>query len=217
MDYQATTLFGLLTCIQLDVIRCVDTFTRPVEERPSDSILAKYVDVFTGFGCFPVEHHIVIDMNYMLIIHAPLRVSLSLQPKLKQTLEAMMKTGTIVKRDKSTDWFSSLLLVEKSNGKIRFCLDSTDLNWAIKQQYYVIPINENVIAKLHDTKIFTAINIKDAFWQIKLDNYSLRLCTFNTPFGRFSFCRLSFGIKSVSEVLQKRNRVVTFLCAHHLG
>ena len=47
--------------------------------------------------------------------------------------------------------------------------------------------------------------MKDAFWQIKLGNYSSRLCTFNTPFGRCSFCRLLFGIKSAPEILQKRN------------
>ena len=195
----------LPTCIQLDVIRRVDTFTRPVEELPSDGILAEYADVFTGLGCFPGEHHIVIDTNVTPVIHAPRRVPLSLQPKLKQTLEAMVKTGTIVKRDEPTDWVSSLLLVEKPNGKIRLCLDSTDLNRAIKREHYAIPTSEDVIVKLHGTKIFTVIDMKDAFWQIKLDNYSSRLCTFNTPFGRFSFCRLPFGIKSASEVLQKRN------------
>ena len=47
--------------------------------------------------------------------------------------------------------------------------------------------------------------MKDAFCQIKFDNYSSRLGTFNTPFGRFSFCRLLFGIKSAPEVLQKKN------------
>ena len=30
------------------------------------------------------------------------------------------------------------------------------------------------------------------------------MCTFNTPFGRFSFKRLAFGIKSASEIFQKR-------------
>ena len=189
----------------MDVIRRVDTFTRPVEELPSDGILAEYADVFTGLGCFPVEHHIVIDTNVTPVIHAPRRVPLSLQPKLKQTLEAMVKTGTIVTRDEPTNCVSNLLLVEKPNGKIRLCLDSTDLNRAFKREQYAIPTSEDVIVKLHGTKILTVIDMKDAFWQIQLDNYSSRLCTFNTPFGRFSFCRLPFGIKSAPEVLQKRN------------
>ena len=93
-----------------------------------------------------------------------------------------MKTDTIVKRDKPMDWVSSLLLVEKPNSKIRLCLDPIDFNWAIKREHYVIPTSEDVIAKLHGTKIFTVIDMKDAFWQIKLYNYISSLCTFN------SFC-----------------------------
>ena len=56
----------------------------------------------------------------------------------------MVKTGTIVKRDEPTGWVSSLLLVEKPNGKIRLCLDPTDLNRTIKQEHYVIPASEDV-------------------------------------------------------------------------
>ena len=40
-------------------------------------------------------------------------------------------------------------------------------------------------------------------WQIQLDDESSKLCTFNTPFGRYRFTRLPFGIKSASEVFQK--------------
>ena len=47
--------------------------------------------------------------------------------------------------------------------------------------------------------------MKDGFWQVKLDDDSSRLCTFNTPFGRFSFRQLLLGISSAPEVFQKRS------------
>ena len=86
MDYQAINILGLPSCIQLHVIRRANTFTRPVEERPSDGILAEYADVFIGLGCFPGEHHIDIDANFTPVIHAPHRIPLSLQPKIKHLL-----------------------------------------------------------------------------------------------------------------------------------
>ena len=46
--------------------------------------------------------------------------------------------------------------------------------------------------------------MKDGFWQVKLDEESSRLCTFNSPFGRYSFCRLPFGISSAPEVFEKK-------------
>jgi len=165
VDYKATTILGLPSCIKLDVVRRVDALTRQFH-RQDEGVLAEYSDVFVGLGCFPGEHHIVTDKNVQPVIHAPRRVPLSLQPKLKQSLEAMVKSGTIVKRDEPTDWVSSLLLVEKPNGKLRLCLDPTDLNRAIKREHYVIPTSEDVIAKLHGKRIFTVIDMKDAFGKL---------------------------------------------------
>ena len=39
---------------------------------------------------------------------------------------------------------------------------------------------------------------------MKLDEASSKLCTFNTPYGRYRFTRLPFGKKSASEVFQHR-------------
>ena len=46
--------------------------------------------------------------------------------------------------------------------------------------------------------------MKDGFWQVELDEESSRLCTFNTPFGRYSFHRLPFGVSSAPEVFEKK-------------
>jgi hypothetical protein len=52
-------------------------------------------------------------------------------------------------------------------------------------------------------KIFSTIDAKSSFWQLKLTEESSKLCTFNTQFGRYRFKRLPFGIVSASKVFQK--------------
>lgn len=52
-------------------------------------------------------------------------------------------------------------------------------------------------------KVFSKIHAKSSFWQLKLTQESSKLCTFNTPFGRYRFKRLPLGIVSASEVFQK--------------
>jgi len=79
------------------------------------------------------------------------------------------------------------------------------LNRAIKREHFVIPTVDDITARFHGKTVFTIIDTKDAFWQIKLDKASSRLCTFNTPYGRYSLTRLPFGISSAPEVFQKRN------------
>ena len=53
------------------------------------------------------------------------------------------------------------------------------------------------------SNLFTVLDQKNSYWQVKLDIASSFLTTFNTPFGRYRFVRMTFGISSASEILQK--------------
>ncbi|XP_062407384.1 uncharacterized protein K02A2.6-like [Sardina pilchardus] len=76
---------------------------------------------------------------------------------------------------------------------------------AIKRQHFSIPTPEEVLYRLSGKSIFTILDEKDGYWQVRLDKPSSMLCTFSTPWGRFRFKRLPFGIKSASEVFQQKN------------
>lgn len=60
-------------------------------------------------------------------------------------------------------------------------------------------------SNLAGKSIFTILDEKDSYWQIKLDEPSSKLCTFNSPWGRYCFLRVPFAIKSASEVFQQKN------------
>ena len=63
--------------------------------------------------------------------------------------------------------------------------------------------------RLTDAKVFTVLDGKTGFWQVKLDDSSSFLTTFNTPFGRYRWKRMPFGINSAPEVWQQRmNEIV---------
>ena len=201
VDVSAPTIVGLPTCTALDVVRRIDAAVT----SSTPPLLDEYADVFEGLGEMPGQYHIELDESVSPVIHAPRKVPIALQPRLKSALDDMEQKGVITKCDAPTDWVSSLLIVEKKNGSLRLCLDPRDLNKAIKREHFVLPTCEDVLAKLHGKSIFTIIDQRDGFWQIGLDGSSSKLCTFNTPFGRYSMKRLPFGISSAPEVFQKRN------------
>ena len=101
-----------------------------------------------------------------------------------------------------SDWVNSMVTVIKPNGKLRICIDPRDLNKAIKREHFPTKTVEEVVARMPNAKIFSVLDASSGFWQIELDQESSKLCTFNTPFGRYRFKRLPFGICSAQDVFQ---------------
>lgn len=124
-------------------------------------------------------------------------------PKLEQTLEEMTKMDVISKVNKATGWVNSLVIVEKKDGSLRLCLDPKDLNKSIKREHYKPPSAETISSKLNGKRIFSVIDMSNCYWHKKLDEESSYLCTFNTPFGRYKFNRMPFGICVASDVTQR--------------
>ena len=114
----------------------------------------------------------------------------------------MEKAAVIYKQEEPTDWVNSMVVVETPN-KIRICIDPRDLNKAIKREHYPMKTIEEVVQNMPDAKVFTKLDATSGYWQLKLDEESSKLCTFNTPFGRYRFQRLPFGIVSASEIFQR--------------
>lgn len=201
IEQDASTLIGAQACKQMEIIKRV----HKVQKNPSESlpeILCEYPDVFQGLGCLSGEHTIQIDPSVKPVIHPPRKVPLAIRDKVKEELDRMEKIGVVTKQTEPTEWVNSMVTIVKPN-KVRICIDPRDLNRAIKREHYPMKTIDEVLAGIKDAKLFSVLDATSGFWQIKLDEPSTKLCTFNTPFGRYRFNRLPFGIKSAPEVFQK--------------
>ena len=93
------------------------------------------------------------------------------------------RQATRKKVNEPTPWLSSTVTIIKP-GKIRICIDPRDLNKAILHLKYQMPTLKEVLPKLANAKLFSAIDAKDGFHQVKLDEQSSYHTMFWTPFGR---------------------------------
>ena len=196
-------LLGLRACQELSLIKFVRTVDTAHVNSPN-SILDEFNDLFEGLGELEGEHHNEINPEVKPVIHPPRKVPFTLLPKLKQELERMEQLGAIEKVDQPTEWVNSIVIVEKPDGNLRICLDPKDLNRAVKREHFQLPTSTEITSKLTGAKVFSKLDAKDGFWHVKLDHPSSLLTTFNTPFGRFKFNRLPFGLNSSNEVFQKK-------------
>ena len=87
-----------------------------------------------------------------------------------------------------------MAVVRKPSGKLRICIDPQSLNEALKREHYKLPTLEDVLPTLSNAKVFSKFNV-EAFWHITLDDESSFLTTMATPFGRYRWLRLPFGLK----------------------
>ncbi len=83
-----------------------------------------------------------------------------------------------------TDWCSSLVCVEKPDGRLRLCIDPQPLNNAPKRPHYPLPVIEDILPELTNARVFSKADLKEGFLQVQLDEESARLTTFHTPWGR---------------------------------
>lgn len=93
--------------------------------------MSKFLEVFEGIGLFQGECSIHTDLAVHPTVHRSRRVPFALQNKLKNEIERMESLVT-----KPTQWMRSLVIVEKTNGKLWVCPDPKDLNRAILRHHY---------------------------------------------------------------------------------
>ena len=95
-------------------------------------------------------------------------------------------------------------MVHKQNRKLRICIDPKPLNNALNRSHYLLPTLEDLLPGLTEAKVFSVLDVRNGFWHIELDKESSLLTTFATPFGRYRWKRMPFGISEGPEIFQRR-------------
>ena len=152
------------------------------------------------------KQHIDIDTNAKPYVQSvPRRVPVPLLKKVESELHEMIQNDIIEPVDYATDWVSPIVVVPKANKEdIRICVDFTKLNSSVKREIYSMPSVEETLSKISEGKVFSKLDAKSGFHQIELDETSSELTTFVTPFGRYKYKRLPYGICSAPEYFQKK-------------
>ena len=171
----------------------------------TQKITQQFPMLFEGLGKLEGEYTIQLQDNAQPhALTTPRRVPIPLMPAVKEELSRMEKLGVITKVSEPTDWCAGMVVVPKKNEKIRICVDLTNLNKCVKRERHLMPAVEQTLAKIAGAKVFSKLDANSGFWQIPLSEESALLTTFITPFGRYCFHRLPFGITSAPEHFQRR-------------
>ena len=195
-------LLGQPAMIALQILKRVGAVkgVRPEEQFPQ---------LFTGLGKLNDEYTIRLKEGAQpFALNTPRRVPVPPMKSVKSELERMEKLGVISPVETPTDWCAGMVVAPKSGGRVRICVDLTKLNESVYKEWYPFPAVEQMLAKIAGARLLSKLNANSGFWQIPLLKESALLNTFITPYGRYCFNRLTFGITSAPEHFQHRMSVV---------
>lgn len=195
-------LLGRPAIQALGLVARVDAVALDSRERVKE----QFPKLFKGLGKMEGDYKIELRADAKpFSISTPRRVPLPLMSQVKKELSRMEEIGVISRVEQPTDWCAGMVPVPKpGKNEVRICVDLTKLNESVKRERHMLPSVEHTLGQLEGAKVFSKIDANSGFWQIPLAKESALLTTFLTPFGRFCFNRLCFGISSAPEHYQKR-------------
>lgn len=198
---QFTPIIGLSASKQMSLVKINENNF----EVTNKIDVNKFSHVFdNNLGTFEGLHKFKLLDNAKPQIMPNRRVPIALNDKLELELNRLTKLGVIAPIDEPTEWVSQIVIVKKSDGGVRLCIDPQELNKVIVRERYTLPTLDDALHELSNSTVFSKTDLSSGYWHVQLDYDSSKLTTFQTTFGRYRWCRLPFGISTSAEIFQKK-------------
>ena len=106
-------------------------------------------------------------------------------------------------RPSNSSWASPILLVQKKNGKTRFCVDYRKLNEVSIKDAYPLPRMDDIFSVLGKASYYSTIDLTDAFWSIRVREEDIPKTAFITKYGLWEFISMPFGLTNAPATQQR--------------
>jgi hypothetical protein len=131
----------------------------------------------------------------------PYRMSTPELKELQMQLEELLKKGYI--RPSVSPWGAPVLFMKKKDGKLILCIDFKKLNKVTVKNKYTLPRIDDLFDQLKDAKIFSKIDLRSGYHQVRIKEEYINKTTFRTRYGHYEFTVVPFRLS---------NALVVFMC-----
>jgi hypothetical protein len=190
---------------------------------PLQILLNKFKDKFAEPTKLPpqrdIDHSIPLQPRAETVNTRPYRLSYSQKDTMEALILQLVKNQVI--RRGMSPYSSPAILVKKKDGTWRLCIDYRKLNKLTVKNKFPIPIIEDLLDELQGEKIFSKIDLRPGYHQIRMDPRDIPKTAFSTHQGHFEYVVMPFGLTNaptnfqtlINQVLQKylRKFVLVFL------
>jgi hypothetical protein len=179
------------------------------EKMKLTRLLGEFQDVFAwsyedlcGFDPALIQHAIPIKEGIKPVRKKQRPINPALEATIQKELEKLLKVG-IIFLVKYSKWDSNLVLVRKTTGQIRLCIDFHTLNRASIKDHFPLPNMEMILQQVAGSQMMTLLDGFSGYNQIKVKRVDKYKTTFITRWGTFAYEHMPFGLSNAGATFQR--------------
>jgi len=146
----------------------------------------------------------------------PYRLNDAMRAEVDRQLDELLEAG-IIQESQGSQFASPIVMVKKSTGEYRFCVDLRKINQSCLPLYHPLPSVSDVTDVLarNQAKILTVLDMRSAYFQLGITPETAEKTTFTTPHrGEFFYNRLPMGL---SQSGYHMTQALKLLFRHQMG
>ena len=148
-----------------------------------------------------IAHKIELTEGAQVPGQRPFRLSAAEKKEVSKQVTELMDLGLL--RPSTSGFGAPILLVKKKDGSFRMCIDYRRLNAITKKDSFPLPLIDDLVDKLQGAKIFSKVDLKSGFHQVKMDPDSIDRTTFVTHDGSFEWLVMPMGLSNAPATFQR--------------
>ncbi|GAU47395.1 hypothetical protein TSUD_372840 [Trifolium subterraneum] len=147
-------------------------------------------------------HQLTIDPRASVVVQRRRKQSPKKAEAARKAIKNLLEANFIAEAQYTT-WLSNFVLVKKSNGKWRMCVDYTDLNRACPKDAYPLPNIDKLVDNSSGFKLLSFMDAYCGYNQIKMAEIDKTKTAFMTETGNYYYNVMPFGLKNAGATYQR--------------
>jgi hypothetical protein len=119
---------------------------------------------------------------------------------MRAELDRLIKAGSI--EPSTSPYGAPVIFVKKKDGKLRMCIDYRALNKITKKNRFPIPLIDDLIDRLQGASIFTKIDLRWGYNQVRIHQDDIEKTAFRTRYGHYQYKVMPFGLTNAPATFQ---------------